>query len=526
MSRYNLKYELLFHGDAEYTDISNLVDSTKTSVTRYLTGENLNSAIDSCLCSLQNRSLVNGMTQQDIVEKLLLAQETQDKVFFRLSDTANIFTGYVRPTLSQTYNRDIPSIVKLDIEDMSYLLDNAMSELFEYPSHIDNDGFYIFNPDDKEHSIVHQRLYAAGYADDQIDNSLSGIFNQIAHTSGKTDATRTYRDYIDTLLKEYGYVQYFNESGLWAYKKLEFDSLSVDYVRTDEWLSDNGLSVNGNDNEIDGYKLKWSVLDLLRDVRLYTANTSTADGEFTGMKIGVDDYYPKDSDIEDVWQEFKTTWTDIPYLNHETREENEDLSLLTAKNIRASYRTDEHIVLDHSDDLPEFEPTRARYRFHNTGDLIEKLFFFELYGDALIRNEIVTYTMPEEAISPKEYTSEFIFDADSALLLTSRLATWYTTHDITYKWSDLAPIDVGDIVQVTVGVVSTKTFVGSYTETYPTGYMKKRDITAYGMSEVQSEPLSVTRRISKTTQERTNEPAKNELTILFDVESIGEVKIH
>lgn len=525
--RYGLTYGILFNGDSAYTDISHLVDSSSTVTTKFLTGDKLTSAIDSCSFTLKNKSNLSP-TQQDVIQELISAQSLKQKVLFTLSDeSSRIFTGYIRPSLSQTYQRKVPSSVSVSAEDMSYLLDSPMNNVFEYPDHIDKDGFYIFNPSDKSHSIIHQRLYDAGYEDYQINNWMSPILDQITYTSGEQDSKRTYRNYIDTLLFEYGYVQYFDNLGAWSYKKLSWDSIVPDHTRTEEWLSDQGFKVMGSDNEIDGVKVEWATLDILRNTRVYSANLPISDGVFTGKEIDGGAYYPEDSDVDDVWQEFKDDWADKPYLMKQSRKENEDLTLLCAKNIRLHSYVDEEVQLDTSDDLPQFEPKRAKYRFINTSDETKKIYLFDLSGDVLIRSEVSTMLSPITSIMPKEYTTEFIFSYDKALLLTSRLQTWYNNSDNIYEWSEFGSVDFGDIVQVSPvdSVISTYAFVGSYVETYLPDGRKQRAIRAFGVDEYQSLPLEWTRRVNRVKTDANRVLAKDSDSILFDIASIDKVVV-
>ena len=515
MPRYNNTYELLFPGDSAYTDITSIVDSRQTSMTITLTTEDLKSAIDSLSFTLGMKS-----AQQTVVEKLLDAQQNHERVFVRYSADSVKFTGYIRPTIKQSFSRGIPMNVSLEAEDMSYLLDAPMTDAFEYPSHIDNAPFYIFNPSDKENSIVHQRLYAAGYNDSQINNWMDPILDTIEYTSCDADSERTFRDYLDTLLYEYGYVQFFDNLGAWSYFKLSIDVITAHYSRTNQWLSRNGLQLSGTDNEYDGFKLTWSKLAVLRNVKLYSENLPIDDAKFTGKAIEANAYFPEDSDIQDVWQEYKSDWCDIPYMTEQSRVKNDDISMLTAKNIELQVYKDEGITLDGT---PVFEPRRAKYRFVN-GSQVQKLYMFDLWGDALIRNEVIEYTS-SGSTNPKEYTSEFIFDEDTARLMVARMASWYQNTDMVYTWDDLQTLECGNIIQLSPenSVVSTQALIVGYTETN-TGVVI-RNISALGISEYQSQPVTITRRVLPISSNNVADASNSRAFLPFDPISLDKVVI-
>jgi hypothetical protein len=143
-------------------------------------------------------------------------------------------------------------------------------------------------------------------------------------------------------------------------------------------------------------------------------------GIFTGEAIASGDYFPKDSDIEDIYQSYVDNWLDRPYLARETRIKNKDLTLIATSEPRLFYDADEGITPD----IAEFEYKRAHVRFVNNAIETKKIYNFEIKANVLIRKKIgITKASPLGTETDLlEYTSQYIFDNAAADALAEALA--------------------------------------------------------------------------------------------------------
>lgn len=451
MSRsFGLVYEILLPSDETYTDISAIVDSAQSSLHLSAMNALFMSVIDSFTFVMQNRSLTSEITASDIIADINTANKNHSKVFFRVTHNGSrIFTGYLRPDVSRSVSRGIPSAIQLTAEDMSYKLDKPMSEFFEYPDNLADSGYKVCDPDDTDHSILHQRLYAAGYTDSDIASDIQTIDDTVRHTSGEQDSDRHFREYLDTLLYEYGAVLDTNSDGEFYLHILDADSFTPTATITQDFLSTPGFSYSGKDNTYDGCKLTWSSVEVIEQVRVYQESVSIKDGFPQGIEIEAGAYFPETADIEEVWQEFTDRWADIPYMTKASRLKNEDLTLLTAKNVTYDlYKDDDISMLDILGGvaLPQFEPKKARYAFYNAGSEAKKLYWFDLYADVLIRNTVRTSTAPDTAEDPYEYESEFIFDSTQAEKRAISLSQLVQNMDMGYSWTSRTAIEKGAVL--------------------------------------------------------------------------------
>lgn len=400
--------ELAFPGDSAWTDISALVLDKSWTIDRQAFNDEKKSTLDKFTCSLK--------FDQTILSKIRAAEE---RIGIRVKDLDGnpLFFGAIEPAVSHETSDHIGDIA-IEAADNSWRLDDKIKTTRQMPANVTDAGFYIWNPADQQHSICHILLTEAGYTEAEIDGSLSDL-RQIEMVSVEAEAS-TYREVLDTLLMEHELVLHAKPDGT-------LTLLSWRPAAITATIDKNSLSTvkpfrfENRFDKRDGAKITWAQPEIIPDVLVYRENLPVDEnGVFTGEAIAAGDYFPKDSDIEDIYQSYVENWLDRPYLARETRIKNKDLTLIATSEPRLFYDADDGITPD----IAEFEYKRAHIRFINNASETKKIYNFEIKANVLIRKKIgITKASPLGTETDLlEYTSQYIFDSTAADALAQALA--------------------------------------------------------------------------------------------------------
>lgn len=399
--------ELAFPGESGWTDISNLVRTWDIDEAAFSSEKR--SAVDKFSCTLKFDAA--------ILTKLRAADA---RIWIRVKnalDASALFFGVIEPSVSNETSDHVGDIA-LEAVDNSWRLDEKVTISRQLPALVTDPGFKLWDAVDPEHSIAHVMLTDAGYTAAEIGSSISVAYTIQSFRAIKEEST--YRDLLDVLFMEYGYVIHPDASGvlnlvLWRPTapaiELGPDALSTVIPFRFENRADYR----------DCAKVTWAELEVLHNVLVYRENLPVdSDGTFTGEAIAAGDYFPKDSDIEDVYQGYVQNWLDKPYLARETRLANKDLTLVATSGAAVNFEADSGIGID----ISSFESHKAQVRFKNESTETKSIRIFEIYADALIRKKIAT----EKALplgtekNAREYTSQYLFTKEAAQALAIALA--------------------------------------------------------------------------------------------------------
>ena len=493
---FGLTYELLFEGDAGWTDITPLVDSRQTKVDIAGCSDSLKSVIGKCTIEMRYGTNPAKVTHSTIVGKLLTAKSELQTVRFRMGGIFT-FVGKVDLGNFSQKNGRIPGFVTVTVEDNSYLLDEKMDTSFEYPANddLDDTGWAVFDKNNLAQSIVMLRFLDAGYTIDQIDLTASdSITEKVRRVVYDADDERTYRDFIDTLLYEHCAVLYTTPEGKLSVRRLYKESPTSERS-LDHFLVNDGIETSGGDYAYDGVKVVWSNLSRLDGAVVYNANITLElddEGNRVGEEIQPHHYWPEDGDIEETWQEFDATFLDRPYQTKQSRLKNKDLSLISVKNAYYEVDKDPEILL--ANNPPEIEPTKARVLWWNSHEtLVKKLYGFTIVGDALFRSKLNETTYPIDAKRLDEpYETEFVYTSDVATRLANHLHRFRKYGDLQHKWAEIN-VDTPMFQVVTVSapdtLISSLAMVISQSITFPAPNKVKRANSAIGITAFNSEPV-------------------------------------
>lgn len=527
---------LFFPGDSEYTNVSHLL--IDRSVTHFSQKMNIHrkSVIDQLSFRLKHDEVITAKI--DTAEGKIYAYAQDEELNY-------IITGYIAPTHEQTIH-EITGDVCLEILDNSYLLDNEISEDIYLPGDMDDPAWPILDTGIPSNSIVGYFLAHAGYnisvliADDCPDILVN--VEQISEKKGD----RTYREFLDQLLFEYGFVFDFSGTGHFVVYEWNKDSIVPEAIISDETkvretsFSISGFSRKKIDADHDGVTLEYTKSAIIENVLLYRENlpvsTTAGSAGFTGRPIGPEDYFPSDGDIEDTFQDYRSDWLDRPYLSRQTRKKNKDISLLATSDHSIDWSADEHIAI-HSQ---SFEQTRAKVLFRNYGVDIENIYYFDIIGKAKYRNEIKKLTTSGDPKKPYEVRAEFIFDDIAAQRLLGGLEANLNYGEWQYSFKLKGKYDSGTILQLIQSnpAINTNVIILTREKTYG---LPMYSYTAVGVSEFatpdyKTETTVGPNKVSEgeyiqaltqieTDEELNNRPTYEETFYGFDDTNTGAVSI-
>lgn len=471
--RYSLKYEYSKDG-VTWIDFSDAVDSRQTKITQSLCTMGFKSAKDSVTFTLPATSLpVKNQLVADLLgpDNLYFRMDipspvpvfwdgnqvlwNSNEVFWR--GLARGFTGYIDKTSVNLQSYPLPTSLTLTAYDVSFLnLDNKVNKNLLYED-------YSIT------SIVHELLTEAGYSYDLSALDPADDITLEAFVVDKEKA-KTYREYIDTLLFEAGgYVLDFTPEGIARIVHLPWDDANGPSRVIDNPMNEGGIQIKSEYLKEDGVKLKWATLAWSDpDRRIYDASISRKwnNGLIEGDTINAGAYWPKDGDVNPIYMQYSAEWLDEPYLKLDTRKQNEDLSIIMAKNVYAKYYADKNgvnylfpepyaVPAQYQTDPYNFTsnpmiwPLKAWFLLKNETAGPINLASFELCGETLFRSKINTLQTADSE-NPKEYTSEYIFDATQAQNFLDFYWHFLQTSRFTMSWSEpLNSGNLGDVVEIT-----------------------------------------------------------------------------
>lgn len=426
---------LHFPGDIQPTDVTHLVRDGSARFSERLFNDDKRSVQDTFTFSLKH--------DQSLLDKV---RSAVDRVLVRVTDYVTsdpLFTGALDPSASQTTAQAAESI-SFEAIDSTWRLDVPIAASFSLPAFIGGVPFKVCDPADPSNSIFHQVCYLAGYVALEVVPVIASL-ETVQHCAAMANE-ETYREFLDGLLFEHKLVLDDDGAGnilvrRWARAVDGYD----DTVSSGELSTVVPFTWSRRYVREDGARVEWAQLQEMPSALLYRDSLPvSSDGIFTGKAIAAGDYYPPDSDIEEMHQAYVESWLDKPYLERQTRIKNRDISLVATDMQSVNFSADAGVVAN----LQIFEPHRARVRFRNTGGATAKIYTFEIQGKALFRAAVQKALAPVTSIKPREYTSRFLFNATAANGLATALALDAVYGDFEYSFGLNRYIRPGTIIRI------------------------------------------------------------------------------
>lgn len=349
-----------------------------------------------------------------------LLRDSEDDVSVLIVDGSGnvLFRGVLDPVFSDSWREPgEPGKIQLEAVDFSSKLDVAIQESFSWPAAVGDEPYRIFRRSEPERSILFLLLRMAGMQD-LISPYAPDIDIAIKQFTLNANSSSVMAE-IDTLLIEYGWCLNTLPDGTFTWLQTAKDKLSeIPVIGPKDILADGSFKVEKKYDVHDGVCVIWPKTKIFEDTIVYRGNLPVGDTSdpTPGEAIAAGDYWPEDSDINEVWMDFGGSFLDLPYLSGSTRSKNSDIDIISSSGwyikdikdpgIKIDPITTEHPVI--------YEPLRARLRYRNTSDVPKKLRWTEIWAKALVRDQLVRSFYPESADDPDEYKARFIYDDVSA----------------------------------------------------------------------------------------------------------------
>ena len=327
----NYKYLISFD-NSTWQDISSFINSKNTSIQRAFFSSSYESSTNVLNFSLSAKQFRNSNDHADLVISLIdYISKSKDVYVAYYIDNVIQFKGTIdKRGLSQAISGHLEE-VSITCYDFTYLLNKNIETSFEYPEDftVDELGWYFFkaNYANTEKDILVSLFIMAGFSVGDIDFENSSPimrldepteYRMCRHIAYDSDDARTYRDLIDTILHENLKVLSTTRDGRFVILDMYQSPNSKAYLERNYLTRASSFDISLAPKIEDGIELTWSTLNTMKSVRVFDGNlggkiNETGTAYEGGFEMVGGSYYPETSDIEEVWQEYSSSWLDRPY---------------------------------------------------------------------------------------------------------------------------------------------------------------------------------------------------------------------
>jgi len=441
-------YSLVVNG-TDY-NLAEFVDSSTLSIVKPFCSKSKKSGKGTM--SVTIKGAANKTAYRSFMQDLLI-HATQTKQVndcpLRVScDGTVVFSGYLDKSCIDIKSKKIPEWLVLAGIDKSHLLDRKI-RINRYW-------------ENQSRNTIISDLFSA--LSTECGLSLSVASSEIPNTEvvGNFCVTeskeQTYRDVIDTIIFEaIGYVLFFDPaSDAFRIKSIP-TSVSGLSPREVTFLIENGLVSRSVIYDNDGILLSYPTIVERANTNVYAENINLSFDEnnrVIGDTVIPGEYFPHDADVKEIYQTFRLA--DRPYVSGESRVENQDLSLLYAKNVTVSIQANPALTLApalpnvHWDGTVEIYPDKARAIYvNNAVGENSNVTVFGYTATAVYIDYYNKITYPKACANPQEYKVQTITDPNKAKAFANWLYNSNNYGASTSQWSEYnSSAYLGEVVNV------------------------------------------------------------------------------
>lgn len=467
-----LRYYLRFKGEDAWTEVGGFVH-TQNSV-----------PFDTNLCSTAWKSVTNKASFQlvytkkdtelysSIITRLTEAQkhfgERVECMIKNNIDGETMFIGYVDLGKFSVTTGRLPEKVSITAEDHIILLD----EKVKY-NHV-MDGVTV-------EDVINWLLRKAGLTQvEQWDDGIRTRRIELPFVSTE-DEDKTYREYIDTILQEYGgYVLVSNPmTGGFNVRKVNHEDVHADESSKVTYLVQSKLKSDATRFPNDGVVVKYSNVKTSASNHLIYFNANLSEGKVQdpgakvdengdrdtsgdgtkvvaiGEVVAKDGFFPVDSDVTKTYWEYDPSLFDTDYLKKKRRTQNQAMGIYYVKpnsitmDIRG-FDKDDNPVEDWYENIEllpykdrrftypaggEWHPRKAWQILHNKSDKVINVKHCALKGSAVYSDQEYRLVMPPTCTDPFEYESSYISTEPTALAFATFLMNLKKFGGNTSQWT-------------------------------------------------------------------------------------------
>ena len=528
-NRFSFTYKFSVGDSQRFIDFTSQVDSQKTTITHSLCTNNFTSSVDEASFTLPETPLfVNGLAtpKKQLIDALL---GNEDVMVIIESTKEVVFRGYADRSSINLTSYPLPPNLKVKVQDISVLhLDDKVNKNLVYEKKTIK-------------TIVRSLLEEAGYnathasLSDEDTHVMPEEDNEILEAFAiDSEESKTYREYIDTLLFEAGgYVLDFGSDGRIKLVHLAWDAKTPIMKVIDNPMNSNGISMKSKYLKEDGVKVIWSSLKWSgQGQRIWQSDISRDwdENQLLGETVESHQYWPEDGDLNPSYMEYDAKLLDKGYLWKQNRRENSELDIIMAKDVYArmdstyadgtpakenawayidpktwKFAEDDKTAFEHYglETDPQIWPKKAWYLIYNSTDKPLNLMFFTLYGDVLYRDHLNTVSI-KDAKNPKEYESTYIYNEKHATRFAKFWWQFLRTSRYEYSWSEpTKDVGLNDVVAIGMKGMGNKqkAIIVSSTTKYINGNVAITDYNAVAVSEFMDINVESSTKVPGTTTE-------------------------
>jgi len=370
------------------------------------------------------------------------------------------FEGYIRNNFKVQIGSTLDHL-KIEVVDPGMQLRKTIDQSLAYTS------FKVCNTANKAASLLHQLFYEAGILDGDLN--LTTINYTVTQYCVDPEDEETYWDEIERLCFEFGYVFNF-KAGLFVLVDL-FPAAVVGVAYDDDDIF-HGFQYGKKDRRYEGVRVIWHPNETVTDQLIFSDTTGKTE-EFTCViPIANGEFYPDDSDAEDVYAQYELEGYEIIIVTNAVLNwlgEDVAVNKWTAGNKRA---------------LVSFSETAAGGILHQ----------FDIRGNVTamkltdIRKSVKRNVVGTEKIDDIEV--RYIKDTTWADRLSNGVSDYYEYSDFDYSFeTDVATLP-GDLIDLTEAVMSVNTdlrVIEVELDEYGNYKVKCEGISAYSVVAVTTE---------------------------------------
>lgn len=463
-----LRYTLSPFRKEDY-DISGLINSRETMVSRSICTKDWTSVANEASFSLRNR---DEKLYRKAVGDILDSKESRSTIGVRIElDDKAIFSGSIIFDGIEIKSSSIPNEFTVNCYDWSKELDSVAALNLSYRNREAND-------------IVRELLERGGFIPSEYleegSETHSLGFDDCPELFGRTvgyfvvteDDGTTYRAIIDKLLFELGgfVLTRDPETERYGIRKI-VKTAEPDHEVT--YLVKSLLSTSGSYWENDGVSLSFPEVETVAHSPLYIENINGTYNEESGLVEGVwiepNGFFPDTGHLEKIEQAYKKELLDRPYQEGRSKIQNRDIDLLFAEEdscslqVNAIYETGTPAELTQPEVLeighpegPVWYPRKAWILLHNPNKNERvNLLGLSIWGTASYVTRMKRLVSPVDTKNPEEYEASYIFSDDDAKkfadfylnfrMISSDVTTW--TETLT-QYPEHRQTHIGDIVVI------------------------------------------------------------------------------
>lgn len=541
-------------GNTFEVDISPICDTRKAEVKYSLVSNSLESVTDTAKIYIPaSLDAYNIAFKRKLVQSIIYCATERERVWATIDyEATRLFTGIVDLSNLTIQSYSYQGDIELVLKDNGYLLDEKIAQSIELPvqafprfnsaSSPKTKGVYYKDPDnanafyfwngsawahkesfsDTESKYFHPdatvRVWSSAVVGGELVESVVGTLLGMAGYSvsgGTIDPSasdtstsvvrcftydmsedKTYKEVLDTLLKEYRMCLTFTPEGKVRIVSLSHTSIhatrDIGYGLKGTLGRRDGIKTTFEASKKDGVKLKYSSgLAVRREQSIYSENLGSEfdeNGELKGTAIKPQQCLPETGDITATYQEYNAKFLDRAYTTKVNRKENEDLSIISTHGHhlevaqKGGTLTYPAFTVGESAEHgtganPYFMPKKAQVLFRNDYEMKNKdpdsteyeeeaeshsiyLQIFNIVADVLYRDKTTTIYAPSATANPETYESTYLFDDGPARAFANFYLGWNQYGAMKTDWTEYK--GTVDTIGSIIGYQHTDSAISSY----------------------------------------------------------------